>query len=424
MNSLKWSLVMVAVAVVGAVAGYGWATRNARDKSVNSPAHTAAVAEAPKTAGRVLYYRDPMRPELKFDKPGKSPFMNMELEPVYADTGADTGGVAISAHARQSLGIRVGRVERATVAPHATAVGSVTYDEHDLALVQARVGGYVAHLHVRAVLDRVRRGQVLVDITSPAWIEAQGEYLALLRSESFNDISLREATRQQLTALGIPEGAILELERTRSVPKSTALLAPIDGVVTELGLREGATFEPSALLFRINGTKTVWVNAQLPEAEARMVRPGSIVEIRAAAQPGETFKGRVQSILPQTDPATHTIGVRVAISNSAGQLSPGMFVEAALVGEAGPSQLWVPSEAVIATGERNVVIRVNDGNRFDVVNVTLGTEAEGKTAILSGLAEGQAIVLSGQFLIDSEASLRSAFNRLGASSSKSAGSIP
>jgi Cu(I)/Ag(I) efflux system membrane fusion protein len=132
----------------------------------------------------------------------------------------------------------------------------------------------------------------------------------------------------------------------------------------------------------------------------------------------------VQSILPQLDPATRTVGVRVAIDNSAGKLSPGMFVQATLMSDAGEAQLWVPSEAVIVTGERSVVIRVDDAGHFDVVNVTLGAEAEGKTAILTGLAEGQVIVLSGQFLIDSEASLKSAINRLTTSSSMTTGSTP
>jgi Cu(I)/Ag(I) efflux system membrane fusion protein len=365
-----------------------------------------------------------MRPEVKFDKPGKSPFMDMELVPVYADNGADGGGVAVSANARQSLGIRIGHVEKAAIAPRVSAVGSVTYDEHDIALVQARVAGYVTRLHVRAAQDRVHRGQVLVEVTAPSWIEAEGEYLALLRSETSSNAPVREAVRQRLLVLGVPEAAILDLEKTRSVPTSSALRAPIDGVITELNLREGATFEAGMVLFRINGTATVWVNAQVPEAEARMVTPGEMVETRATARPGQLFRGRVQSILPQIDPATRTVSVRVAIDNSTGRLSPGMFVQTTLTTDAGAPQLWVPSEAVIATGERSVVIRVRDDDHFEIVNVTLGTDVQGKTAILTGLAEGQAIVLSGQFLIDSEASLKSAINRLSPSPSATPGPTP
>ncbi len=376
MRPARWSLVAIAAALIGVVAGYGWARRGAQAPVPGAASSTLMAMEPTRTPRTVLYYQDPMRPGVKFDKPGKSPYMDMDLVPVFADDGADAGGIAVSASARQSLGIRIGHVESAAIAPRATAVGSVTYDEHEIALVQARVGGYVTHLHVRAVLDRVHRSQALVDITSPAWIEAEGEYLALLRSDSPSNASLQEATRQRLVVLGIPEDAILGLERTRSVPPSTTLLAPIDGVVTELGLREGATFEPGALLFRLNGTATVWVNAQLPESVARMVKPGSIAETRATARPGAVFKGRVESILPQIDPVTRTLGVRVAIDNSAGQLSPGMFVQTTLTGAAREPHLWVSSEAVIATGERSVVIRVRDDGRFDAGRRGLGQDGD------------------------------------------------
>jgi Cu(I)/Ag(I) efflux system membrane fusion protein len=228
-------------------------------------------------------------------------------------------------------------------------------------------------------------------------------------------MQLREAARQRLVVLGIPESAIRELEKTREVPAATALAAPVAGVITELGLREGASFEQGALLFRINGTATVWVNAQVPEVQTRTIVPGSLVETRANALPGDVFKGRVLTILPQVDPATRTVGVRIAVDNASGKLSPGMFVQSAFSSAAGRPTLWVPSEAVIATGTRSVVIRKGDSGAFDVVNVTLGAEANGKTEIRSGLAEGDAIVLSGQFLIDSEASLKSAVNRLGSS---------
>jgi membrane fusion protein, copper/silver efflux system len=382
------------------------------------------VAAPEKDSRKVLYWHDPMKPEVKFDKPGKSPFMDMQLVPVYADEGAEQGGFAVSASTQQSLGIRIGHVEKAGIVPRATAVGSVTYDEHELALVQARVGGYVSRLYVRTSLDRVRHGQVLAQITVPAWIEAEGEYLTLLRADSSISASLRAAARQQLVVLGVPDAAIAELEKTQAVPAATALYAPIDGVVTELGLREGATFEQGAVLFRINGTAIVWVNAQVPEAQARAVTPDTTAEILATAWPGRVFKGRVESILPQVDPMTRTIAVRLAVDNSAGKLSAGMWVQTTLVGTPGAAQLWVPSEAVITTGERNVVIVRRDDGAFDVANVTPGADVEGKTAILSGLTEGQAIVLSGQFLIDSEASLQSTVTRLSTSPTATAGSTP
>lgn len=422
MSSLKWTTAMLGVAVLAAALGYGLATRVHRDRD-SSPVDAAATVQAPRES-KILYWHDPMKPEVKFNKPGKSPFMDMQLVPVYADQGADTGGVAVSGNAQQNLGIRLGRVEKAAIAPRTVAVGTVRYDEHDVALVQTRVAGFVTRLQVRAALDRVRRGQVLAEITAPAWTEGEGEYLTLLRSDSTAAASLREAARQRLLVIGVPESTILALEKDRTVPTSIPLLAPIDGVVTELGLREGATFEAGAVLFRLNGTKTVWVDAQVPETQGRAIAPGAKVETRAVALPGVVFPGRVLAILPQVDPTTRTVAVRVAIDNSGGALSPGMFVQTTFAGAAGAAQLWVPSEAVIATGERSVVIAKRPDGSFDVAPVTLGAEAEGKTAILTGLSEGETIVLSGQFLIDSEASLKSAVNRLSGTSTNDAGSTP
>jgi Cu(I)/Ag(I) efflux system membrane fusion protein len=422
MSSSKWILATLAVALLSAGMGYGLAIHSTRG---GDPSPVASTATAHATGeGKILYWHDPMKPEVKFDKPGKSPFMDMQLVPVYADQGAEAGGIAVSGNAQQSLGIRLGTVERAAIASRTTAVGTVRYDEHDLALVQSRVAGFVTRLHVRAALDRVRRGQILAEVTAPAWTEGEGEYLALLRSESPAAASLREAAREKLFVIGVPESTVLELEKTRSVPATTMLRAPIDGVVTELGLREGATFEAGAVLFRLNGTATVWVDAQVPENHAQAIAPGAHVEVRAVAHPGVVLPGRVQAILPQVDPTTRTVGVRIAIDNPAGTLSPGMFVQATVAGAASAPQLWVPSEAVIATGERSVVIAKRPDGSFDVAPVTLGAEAEGKTAILTGLSEGETIVLSGQFLIDSEASLKSAVNRLSGTSTNDAGSTP
>jgi Cu(I)/Ag(I) efflux system membrane fusion protein len=331
---------------------------------------------------------------------------------VYTDQDAEVGGMSVSANAQQNLGIRLGRVERAAFVSRTTAVGAVRYDEHSVALVQTRVAGYVVQLHARAALERVRRGQLLAEIAAPAWIEAEGEYLSLLRTESPAAASLRAAARQRLLVIGVPEASILALESSRAVPQSAAVVAPISGVITELGLREGASFEAGTVLFRLNGTAQMWVDAQVPESLAHAIAPGAKADIRAVALPGSVWSGRVHAILPQVDPATRTVVFRFVVDNVDGRLQPGMFVQATFSGKAASPRLWVPSEAVIATGERSAVIVKRADGALDVVNVQLGAESEGKTEIRSGLAEGQTIVLSGQFLIDSEASLKSAINRL------------
>jgi Cu(I)/Ag(I) efflux system membrane fusion protein len=417
-HHLKIVVALVVVLVGGGALGY-WFAHERMPLDGTNPESSSQTGTPGKSSRKILYWHDPMVPGAKFNKPGKSPFMDMQLVPVYAD---EEGGAAVRVNptVTQNLGIRVGKVEKAIVQPRLTAVGSVAFDERLLELVQARVEGYVTRLRVKAPLERVRRGEPLADILAPEWLAAQEEYLALLDVQSERGQSIRTAARRRLVVLGVPEGAIRNLEVQGKVTPTTTLLAPIDGVITELAVREGAAFMAGAPLFRINGLKTVWVNAQVPEAQVSMIPMGSTVEARATAWPGLTFKGRVAALLPEVDPQTRTLPVRIVISNPKFKLAPGMFVSLELAGPAGAPQLVVPSEAVIVTGERSAVIVAREGGGFDVADVTAGIEADGKTVILSGLREGQSIVLSGQFLIDSEASLKSTVSRLTAVAESSA----
>jgi Cu(I)/Ag(I) efflux system membrane fusion protein len=298
------------------------------------------------------------------------------------------------------------------LAPRLAAAGSVAFDERRLHLVQARVEGYVTRLYVKSPLEHVRRGEPLAEIQAPAWIAAQTEYLALLDAQSTRAAPVREAARERLVVLGVPEATIRRIERTHRTDATTTVFAPADGVVADLAVREGAAFMPGAPLFRINGLDSVWINAEIPEAQVGLVKPGSSVDVRAAAWPGVAFNGRILALLPEVDPETRTLAVRVAADNPGQKLAPGMYVSLDFETSALEPRLVVPTEAVIVTGKRSVVIVARDEGGFDVAEVTTGAEGGGRTAILSGLAEGQSIVLSGQFLIDSEASLESAITRL------------
>jgi membrane fusion protein, copper/silver efflux system len=409
MNRTQLAVVLGAVLLGGAAFGYWFAQQGmlTRTSSAASDVSTSSTEKR-----KVLYWHDPMVPNVRFDKPGKSPYMDMQLVPVYADEGAGGAAVRVSDTVSQNLGIRLGKVEKVDLRARLSAVGSVAFDEGLLELVQARVEGYITHLYVKAPLERVRRGQPLAQIVSPAWISAQEEYLALLSARSERGQAIRDAARRRLAVLGVPEATIRNIETQSKTNATTTIAAPIDGVVTELGVRDGASFMAGAPLFRINGLTSVWVIAQLPEAQVSLVTMGSSVTARATAWPGKEFKGRILALLPDIDAQTRTMPIRIGIENPHSLLAPGMFVSLTLDAAAGAPQLVVPSEAVIMTGERNVVIVARDGDGFDVADVTVGAEAEGKTAILSGLKQGQLIVVSGQFLIDSEASLKSTVSRL------------
>ena len=367
----------------------------------------------PATGKKILYWHDPMVPGPKFDQPGKSPFMDMQLVPMYADDASDEGKVSISSRVQQNLGIRTAEVVKGNLASAVDAVGSVAYDEHDVALVSARSNGFVEKLLVRAPLDPVKKGQPLAELYVPDWVAAQEEYLSVKRmGNAAGTEGLLDAARQRMRLVGMTDDQLRLVETSGKTHPRSTVTAPIGGVIAELSVREGMTVMTGAPLFRINGLATVWVNAELPENIAAQVRPGSTVEARTPALPDKVFKGKVSTILPDVATATRTVKARIELTNPNGQLVPGMFVNVNLQPAVRKDVLLVPSEAIIATGKRNVVMVTQGDGKFVPVDVETGNEANGQTEIRKGLEAGQKVVVSGQFLIDSEASLKGATTRM------------
>ena len=367
----------------------------------------------PQTGLRILNYHDPMVPGKNFDAPAKSPFMDMMLVPRFAGAaGADTSTISVSPRIQQNLGLRSAPVVKGSLATDVVVVGSVAWNERDQVLLQSRATGYIEKLYVRATLDRVSAGAPLADIYVPAWVAAQEEYLALTRMQGPDLAALRDAARQRMRLVGMNEAQIAQVVERGTVQPRFALLAPIGGVVTELMLREGATVMAGMTLARIQGTGTVWAEGQVPESQAALLRPGTAVTATSPAAPGQTFSGRVQALLPVVDAATRTIKARLELANPGGRLVPGLFVQMRFSRPMAGETLLVPSDAVIHTGRRSVVMVTEDEGRFRPVEVTTGLEAGGQTEIVKGLQADQRVVLSGQFLIDSEASLRGLEARL------------
>jgi Cu(I)/Ag(I) efflux system membrane fusion protein len=367
----------------------------------------------PATGRKVLYWHDPMVPGPKFDKPGKSPFMDMQLVPVYADEAADDGKVSISPRVQQNLGIRTAEVTKGSLSAPLEAVGSVAYNERALALVQARSNGFLERLHARAPLDPVKKGQPLAELYVPDWVAAQEEFLSIQRMGNVAGTEgLLDAARQRMRLAGMTDDQIRRFEASGRVQPRSTIVAPVSGVIAELGAREGMAVMTGTPLFRINGLSTVWVHAEVPENLAARVRPGNAVEGRTPALPGMVFKGKVGAILPEVNPATRTLKARIELDNPSGQLVPGMFVTVNMSPAARKDVLLAPSEAVIQTGKRSVVMVALDDGKFQPVEVETGIEANGQTEIRKGLDAGQKVVVSGQFLIDSEASLKGTITRM------------
>ena len=366
----------------------------------------------PATGKPILYYHDPMVPGKRFDAPAKSPFMDMMLVPVYGGAGGDDQGtVTVSPRIQQNLGVRTAVVEEGALQAMVSAVGSIAWNERDQSVVQARATGYLEKLHVRATLDRVRAGQPFAELYVPDWVAAQEEYLAVRRIAP-GDAALAAAARQRLRLAGMSEAQVARVEAAGAVQPRVTLVAPSSGVVAELVAREGMTVTPGMLLARINGLASVWALAELPESQAALVRPGSQVEARSPGVPGSVFRGSVQALLPEVSPATRTLKARVQFANPEGRLVPGLFVTMQFMDTRAEKALLVPTEAVIQTGRRAVVMVAEDGGRFAPVDVETGLETGGRTEIKRGLKAGQRVVVSSQFLIDSEASLKGVEARL------------
>lgn len=366
----------------------------------------------PASGRKILYYHDPMVPGSKFDKPAKSPFMDMMLVPVYADSDSDQGKITVSPRVQQNLGVRTALVAEGTLAPQVSAVGSIAFNERDQAIVQARATGYVERLHVRATLDRVARGQPLVDLYVPDWVAVQEEFLALRRMQGTDLASLVDGARQRMRQVGMGDEQIRQIETSGRAQPRITITAPLGGVVVELLVREGMTVMAGTTLFRINGLATVWANAEVPESQSALLRPGARVQARSPAAPGTSFDGKIQAILPEVNPATRTLKARMELANPGLRLVPGMFVSMQFMDMRADKALLVPTEAVIQTGKRTVVILAEENGRFRPVDVEAGIETGGQTEIKRGLQPGQRVVVSSQFLIDSEASLKGVEARL------------
>ena len=390
----RLALVGLVIAAIAGAAGYGLGRLQSPKPSMVAP------APAPR---RVLYWYDPMVPEQHFPNPGKSP-MGMEMVPKYAEGGGPAGespGVLIDPAAQQNLGVRLATVRRGDLASTLDATGVIDFNLRDVAIVQARQAGFVQRVYARAPGDVVRAGTPIADLLIPAWGGAQAEFLAVKRT---GDPALIAAARQRLRLLGMSDALITSAERGERPRNTVTISTPIGGAIQTLDVRQGMSVGAGATLAQVSSLATVWLNAAVPEAQGGLVRLGEPVRVELTAFPGETFAGRVTAILPTAQADSRTLTARIELANRGDRLRPGMFATAHLGGEANPA-LLVPSEAVIQTGKRNLVMVAEARGRYQPVEVEVGRQGGGQTQILAGLDEGQKVVASGQFLLDSEVSL-------------------
>ena len=424
MKRLHFLLAIIFTVLIGLIIWLGWdkfhpttPTQSMPQNSTSMGIKSAApVGVMQDNSGKVVkYWYDPMVPTQKFDKPGKSPFMDMQLAPKYAESDGENAGVAISSQTQHNLGIRLAKVEKHDFGDKLSAVGRIQPDEGKLYVVQTRIPGFVERLLVRAMGDQVSKGQKVAEMYAPELLAAQQEYLALnvyekdTASKGQASSGLAQAARSRLKLLGMTEGEMTAITQSGKPSPRFGIYAPASGVLTELNVREGGQLMPGTSLMQITDLSKVWLIADVPEQDASKLKLGNaaVVRLQGLADP---IKGKVSYIYPSLDATTRSLQVRVELPNKSGRLRPSMYANVEFSGESHHA-LSVPSEAVIATGTRKVVI-IKLKNGFHPVDVTTGQENDSATEILQGLAAGDEVVASGQFLIDSEASLSGVLSKL------------
>ncbi|TAM97029.1 MAG: efflux RND transporter periplasmic adaptor subunit, partial [Rhodanobacteraceae bacterium] len=360
---------------------------------------------------RVLYWYDPMKPEQHFDHPGLSP-MGMQMVPKYANQSeaGDQNVVRVSPAEVQNLGMRTAQVKVAPMADAVNVPGTVAWDQNLAVTVSARTGATIDKLYVRAPFTAVKTGQPLAEILAPQWSAAAAEYFALSGAKSAEGRTLRAAARARLHALGMDDATIRGLREGHG---AITLRAPIDGVVSALDVKEGQQVGEGMPIMSINGLDKVWADAAIPQAQSGGISAGTPIAATVSALPGETFRGEVEAMLPEVDPSTRTQRARIVLDNPHHALAPGMFAEVRITSIDSAPHPLVPTEAIIGDGVNTRVIEALGGGQFRPVRVETGRSSAGMTAILAGLQGGEHIVTSGQFLIDSEASLSGALQRMG-----------
>ncbi len=371
-----------------------------------------SVSHAADSDKEVLYWVAPMDANYRRDKPGKSP-MGMDLIPVFADKNAGADGsassISISPTVVQNLGVRTQQAELSRLWRGIDTVGYVGYDESRVSHIHLRTEGWIEKLAVESEGDRFKKGDFLFELYSPKLVNAQQELVSALTS---GNNGLIAASKERLLALGISAAQIKQLQKTRKVKQRIAIYAPQDGVVSDLPVREGMFVKPSMKVMTLGDLSSVWLLAEVFERQSAWVEVGQSAEVSLSYLPGKTWQGKVEYIYPSLDAKTRTLKVRLRFENPGELLKPNMYANVKIFGGAKENTIVIPLEGLIRTGrEERVIIALGEG-RFEAREVVAGIESGNYVEILKGVKAGENIVVSGQFLIDSEASMRASLTRL------------
>ena len=366
-------------------------------------------------------YICPMHPQIIQQRKGSCPICGMDLvRKTPAAENAAPAEVKLSADVIQKMGVRTATVNKGPLWKFIKTVGYVGYNERRLSTVSTRTYGWVENLGVRTVGREVKKGQLLLELYSPDFLETQKAFIEAQKKDKSGTLKKYGARqesvgpRDYLRYLQISESLANEIARSGKTRHRIPIYAPQHGTIIRHEIKKHMFVEPDYPMFVIADLTSVWIEVDIYEHQLDWIQLGLPTEIEVQALPGQRWQGQLTYIYPELDPRTRTLKVRLLVNNPDRKLKPNMFAQVSIYGGPKKDVLMIPREALIVTGQReSVVVDLGEG-RFKPVNVTTGMRSKGQVEVLKGLKQGQRIVVSGQFLIDSEANLQASFRRFGA----------
>ncbi|MEC4727941.1 efflux RND transporter periplasmic adaptor subunit [Shewanella sp. D64] len=388
-------------------------------QTATSPADKVFNAAKPVSLnnGDNIKYVCPMHAHIISDVPSTCPICGMNLEKVELSGSGTEIQIEVSGGMQQALALKVALVEKDTLWKFVQTVGQVDYDESQINHLHARVNGWIEKLTITSVGDKITKGQLLYEIYSPELINAQDDFLLAhdTLKRAGNDASYQDLVRKaglRLELLGFQPQQIKALAKSKKTQYRVPFYAKNDGIVKALNVRDGMYIQPSTEVMSVVDLSKVWVIAEVFENEQSWLAVGQRAEISVPAMGIKGIEGKIDYIYPELDPVTRSLRVRIVVQNSDIELRPNTLAKIGIFGGPNKDVLVIPQEALIQTGKENRVIVKLEDNSFTARKVTVGMLSQGKAEIKEGLEENERVVTSGQFLLDSEASLKGSLMRL------------
>jgi len=358
------------------------------------------------------YWTCTMHPQVHKDGPGACPICGMDLiKKVVDDSAEDSdqsdmeGMLTLTTDKQVLANVSTIKIKNERLIKELSAYSYLDFVEQNRKTIPAKFNGRIEKLFVDKTGDYIKKGQALFEIYSPDLVQAQNEYLIALSSNKNENNSLLDASKKKLNLFGLTPDQIEELKKSGEIKLTLTYYSPVNGTVIEKKVQEGMYVSEGTAVYEVAELSTLWNIVEVNESDLSTVKVGSKVKLRLKAYPGEEFMGRVTFIYPVINQQTRTVKVRSEFSSQNNKLKPQMYGETTFYAEAGTG-LLVPADAVIFSGNSNVVwVKTSDG-MFEARNVQLGQKFGDQYQILSGINEGDEVAASGGFLIDSESQLK------------------